>query len=30
MAHNIKIDGKNLSRYKKTLNNQKPILSTKL
>jgi len=30
MTHNIKIDGKNLSRCKKTLNNQKPGLSMKL
>ena len=30
MTHNIKIDGKNLSRCKKTLSDQKPSLSMKL
>jgi len=30
MIHNIKMDGKNLSRCKETLSNQKPSLSMKL
>ena len=30
MTHNIKIDGKNLSRCNKTLSNQRPTLSMKL